>query len=65
MSKSDRITVSREVLDTMLEAVANCRAELLKPPPTDAFEHGVQLAQLTTKLGDVTLALEALCKPQS
>ncbi len=65
MSKSDRINVSREVLTTMLEAVMQCRLELLKPPPTDAFEHGQQLAGLSTKLMDVSIALEDLCSRQS
>ena len=65
MSKSDAILVSREVLDTMRDAVTYCRDQLLGPVPANPSEHGRQLGQLTTKMLDVQIALEALCPPQS
>lgn len=65
VSSIERIPVSREVLVTMHAAVKLCRDTLSGPLPADAYEHGVQLAQLTTKLLDIQLSLESLCRPQS
>ena len=64
MSKSDRIPVSAEVLETMLEAVEGVRDGLHGSFPDDPWEQGRLLEQLATKLLDVKIALEALCRPQ-
>jgi len=65
MSKSDRIHVSREVLDVMRAAVTETRDALHDQFPSDPFEQGALLARLASKMLDIQIALDALCKPQS
>jgi hypothetical protein len=65
VSKSDRISVSREALETMLAAVATTRNAMPTVFNGEAFEQGQTLQRLMTKLLDVEIALEALCPPQS
>lgn len=65
MSESDRIIVSREVLQTMLAAVNETRQAIPEVFTGEAFEQGQKTARLTTRLLDVSIALEALCAPRS
>lgn len=64
MSKSVRIEVSREVLETMLATVCDTRNALPTVFEGEAFEQGQRLQRLMTKLLDVELALESLCPRQ-
>jgi len=65
MSKSDRIHVSREVLDTMRAAVTDTRNALQDEFPAEPFEQGYLLQRLAMKMLDIQIALDALCKPQN
>lgn len=64
MSKSDRIPVSREVLDTMRAAVTETRDALPDLFLGEPIEQGQLLEQLRTRLLDVSIALDALCSRQ-
>jgi len=65
VSKSDRLDVSREALETMRNAVTEVRAGLHGEFPNDAYEQGRLLERLATRLLDVELALDALCSRRS
>lgn len=65
MSKSEGIVVSREVLETMLEAVTGTREALPTVFAGEPFEQGQKAQRLITKLMDIQIALEALCARQS
>lgn len=64
MSKSDPIRVSREVLDTMRDAVTETRDALQRDFPESAYEQGRLLERLALKMLDIQIALDALCSRQ-
>jgi hypothetical protein len=65
VSKSDRIDVSREVLETMLRAVAETRESVASVFAGDYVEQGRYQQRALDRLLDIRLSLEALCPPQS
>lgn len=65
MSKSDRVLVSREVLETAHRAIVDSRQLLQDAFLQDPFTAGQMEQQALTKLLDIQIALEALCPPQS
>lgn len=65
VDKSDRIPVSREVLEVMLTAVREVREKFEASFAETGFEAGVLQGRAISRLADVEIALEALCSPQN
>jgi hypothetical protein len=65
MSSIERIPVSREVLDTMLNAVQEAHDKLNASFSATGVDAGVLQGHVIARLIDIQIALEALCKPQS
>lgn len=62
MSSIDRVTVSREVLETMLSAVSEARQDLYDIPGETPQDAGQREQRAQNRLLDVQIALESLCK---
>lgn len=61
MSKSDRIDVSREVLETMTAALAEVRRHIEHVFDGEPFEQGQTQQCALTRLMDLEIAVDTLC----
>jgi hypothetical protein len=64
VKQSDRILVSREVLETMQRAIAEVRTHVEQVFQGEPFDQGRVQQCALNRLLDLTIALEALCPPQ-